>query len=312
MEKMNNKKLIRRSNRREIRRKLVDLIKNPYLLIPCLILVLKCAYILFELYWFTITSFKSPSEFRTDILGLPSTLRWENFTNVLNNFRVKATIGNEIVFIGIAEQFLNTLYYCFVGAFVKVLVPCVVAYAVSKFSYKFNIVLIGTYWVMRLMPVVGTGAASLKLFSALGLYNNMWLFTIVSNFSYTGNSFLIFIAVFSGISNTYREAAAIDGASEIIIFFKIILPQVLNVFVILVFSGFSGNWDNYTTPLLYFPAFPTLSVGIYHLSTTVSGAFSNITTKFAGFLMLSVPIVVVYWLNRKKILGKVSMGGLKE
>lgn len=312
MEKIDRKKLIRKSNGRIIRRKFLDLIKNPYLLIPLIILTLKCIYILFELYWFVITSFKSPSEFRTDILGFPSVFRWENFTNVLNNFRVKVSTGNQIVFIGIAEQFFYTLYYCFVGAVVKVLVPCTVAYAVSKFPYKFNIVLIGTYWIMRLMPVVGTGAASLKLFSAFGLYNNIWLFTIVSNFSYTGNAFLIFIAVFSGVSNTYREAAAIDGASEIIIFFKIILPQVFNVFVILAFSSFAGNWDNYTTPMLYFPAYPTLSVGIYHLSTTVSGAFSNITTKFAGFLMLSIPIVAVYWMNRKKILGKVSMGGLKE
>ena len=312
MDKKQSKILLRKSNRRIFMRRVVALFKNPYLLIPLLVLLLKCAYILFELYWFVITAFKTPSNFRTDLLGLPTSLNWENFVNVLSNFSVKITTESGIKFVGIGMQFVYTLYYCLVGAIVKVLVPCVMAYAVSKFSYKFNIVLIGSYWLMRLMPTVGTGAASMKLFSSLGLYNNLWVFTIVSNFSYTGNAFLIFMAVFSGVSNTYREAGAIDGATELVILFKIILPQVFNIFLILTFTTFAANWDVYSVPMLYFPAYPTLAVGIYQLSMSVSSEFSNVTTKFAGFLMLCIPIVTVYWLNRKKILGKVSMGGIKE
>ena len=312
MDERQKKILLRKANARAYKHRLVALLKNPYLLIPLLILVLKCAYIMFELYWFIVTAFKTQSDFTSNLLGLPKKWQWKNFVDVLNNFKVRVTTDTGVQNVGIGEQFIYTLYYCLVGAVVKVLVPCVMAYAVSKFNYKFNIVLIGSYWLMRLMPTIGTGAASMKLFSGLGLYNNLWLFTIVSNFSYTGNAFLIFMAVFSGVSNTYREAGAIDGASEMVILFKIILPQVFNIFLILTFTTFTVNWDVYSVPMLYFPAYPTLAVGIYQLSTTTTGVLSYISTKFAGFLMLCIPIVTVYWLNRKKILGKVSMGGIKE
>ena len=77
--------------------------------------------------------------------------------------------------------------------------------------------------------------------------------------------------------------------------------------------SFIGFWNDYQTPLLYFPSKPTLSYGLYRFTTdTTSVAGTSTPLALATCFLLMIPILVVFLFTSEKLIGNVSMGGLKE
>lgn len=290
--------------------------KNPLVWITFLYLTINSVWIIYRLFWGLSSSFKSHSEFRRNVFSLPGfpwEWSWKNYAVVFDNFYVKVTSTTEgVYYVGILEQLWNTVYYCTMSSVSAVMATCLVAYAVSKFKYKFNEFLIGCYWCSVILPLVGTGGSSMYLFRLFGLYNNLYLFPIISRYSFLSINFLIFRAAFNGISDSYRDAAYIDGASEFTVMFKVIFPQVSSLIFVTVFLGIAGSWDQYSTPLLYLPQAPTLGVGLYQFSQSVQTEVSSITVKLAACVLMSIPTLIFYFLNKKKIVNRMSIGGLKE
>ena len=152
----------------------------------------------------------------------------------------------------------------------------------------------------------------MHVYRLFGLYDNLYLFSVVSRFTFLSFTFLVFKAAFSGVSSAYREAGIIDGASEFTCMFKIAIPMVYPYIVVNLLTSFVGTWENYQTMLLYLPGYPTLAVGLYKLSLSVETAVSSVNVKLAGCVMMSIPIIILYWFRRSHIIVNLSVGGLKE
>ena len=80
--------------------------------------------------------------------------------------------------------------------------------------------------------------------------------------------------------------------------------------------SFITLWNDYQTPLLYYPNKPTLAYAVYSMANT-GGASATIATtglpqKVAGCMILAIPLVALFIGCRNIILGNLSMGGLKE
>ena len=298
-----------------------------------IVMTLLILYTLSQFYvlgWGLMTSLKSRYDFEVpvsnvlgfpDINGLSREAFWklENYGIMLSKFDIKLngsyySMGNKITYKGVAtiwNMIANSIIYVLIGGTLRALFPCVVAFLCSKYKYKFSKFIIGMIVVLLSIHLIGAGPASLKLYRDLGLYNN-WFGQIIMHSNFLGMYFLVFVAYFDGLSDTYSEAAEIDGASQLAILIKIGLPLAMKMMVTIFLLNSVTLWNDYNTPMLYLPGKPTLSYGIYRFTNDSQLSMANVPTKMAGGMILAIPMTLIFIIFKKKLMGNVTMGGLKE
>lgn len=263
--------------------------------------------------WALITSLKQQLDFRTNALGLPNMkfgLAFENYPIVFKEFKMIVMAGGQQEYINVWEMLLNTILYAGVGAFISALIPCLVAYVCAKFDYKFNSVIYGIVIVAMVLPIVGSAPSAMKILKDFGIYNTIYG-TWIQKFHFLGMYFLVYYASFKGFSNTYLEAAYIDGAGEWRVLFSVVLPLVRNTFLTILLIRFIEYWNDFQTPLLYIPSHPTLAVGLYNLGNSTVGALNWVPRKMAACIILLVPIMALFMAFKDKLMGNLTMGGIK-
>ena len=287
---------------------------SPFNIILFVILAIQCLSILYLLYWALITSVKFQSDFRVNMYGLPKGWPWEwnwnNFGDVFMKFYVPVKRGGNRVNVGMEYQLLYTLIYCLSGALTSTLVPCFVAYCAAKFKFFFSKVLEGIVLVTMVLPIVGNAASTLQFLNFFGLYDNIWL-NFVTQFHFMGMYFLIFKSTFASLPEDYREAAYLDGANDYVILFRIMLPMVSKIIFTVILLKFIGFWEDYQTPLLYVPNYPTVAYGVYYFSRVSQGPLNTTPARMASALLMAIPIIALYIAFKERLMGNLSMGGLK-
>ena len=209
------------------------------------------------------------------------------------------------------EILMNTVLYTVGGALILAVMPCVMGYMCAKYPYKFSSILVTVALFAMIMPSVGTYPVELVLLRKLGLYNSIWG-NWIQACSFAGQYFFVYVAFFSGVDQTYTEAAEIDGASQLRVLIQIIIPLASKMIATVFLIQFINRWNDYQTPLLYLPTHPTLSYALFmRIGVVSSDAINDLPGKCAGCLMLALPIIVLFISFRDKIMGNVSMGGLK-
>ena len=129
---------------------------------------------------------------------------------------------------------------------------------------------------------------------------------------FLGMYFLVYQGVFRGIHQSVTEAAKIDGAGNMRIFLRIILPLAKTTFFLVFLLQFIAFWNDYQTPLLYLPNHPTIAQGLYYFNFSTSNEFSTVPAKIAGAMFVLIPILIVFMIFKNKLMGNLTLGGDKE
>ena len=111
------------------------------------------------------------------------------------------------------------------------------------------------------------------------------------------------------------EAAEMDGASQGMIFLRIILPLSFKMLGTIVLLNFVQLWNDYQTVLLFLPTHHTLTCAVYASvggSTSGGGTLSELPIRVAGCMVLAIPMLIIFIILKNKLMGNVSLGGLKE
>jgi ABC-type glycerol-3-phosphate transport system permease component len=245
--------------------------------------------------------------------GLPKTWYW-NFSFVIENFIVQATdpLGLGLpVKVGLLEMFGNSILYSLGCSFFHTFVMCLTAYACARFPYKYSKIIHTTVIVVMIIPIVGNAPSELAMAIRLGIYNKIWgMWMMRANF--LGMYFLVFHGMVRTLGKEYWEAAYIDGAGQFTVLFRIILPLLRNTIGLVILLLFIQFWNDYQTPLLYVPSYPTIAYGIYDLSNTFDRVMSSVPMKMTACIVFVMPILLLYIVFKDKLMGNVTMGGIKE
>ncbi|MGN1077294.1 MAG: ABC transporter permease subunit, partial [Candidatus Gallimonas sp.] len=125
--------------------------------------------------------------------------------------------------------------------------------------------------------------------------------------------FLVFYAQLRAFPKDYSEAAYIDGAGNFTVMMRIIFPLVRGTFFTVTLLLFINSWNDYTTPMLYMPNVPTLSYGLYYYTFVLKNSSTqSFPMRMAGCIVMMLPILAVFLVFHKRLIGNVSMGGIKE
>jgi len=288
--------------------------KKSYSLGIILVMIILWLYVIsliIPMFWAVLTSFKDILDYIENPLGIPNQFKFENYITAYQYFFVAVDDGGNTKYIYIEEMLLNSLLYAVGAAFFSTLATAVVAYVTSRFKYKFSNVV---YWIVvitMILPIVGSLPSEIEVTKALGLYDTIFgMYILKANF--LGLYFLVFHASFKSIPQDYVDAAVMDGAGNLKIFSKIMLPIVKKLFGTIMLIRFIEYWNDYQTPMIYLPNRPTLAVGLFNYSGSTIGAISSTPLKLAGALMIFVPIFIVFIFMQKQLIGGMSMGGIKE
>ncbi len=211
----------------------------------------------------------------------------------------------------------------FLGLFnsVKVALPAtlltayfsaITAFGMAMYEWKGNNILFRVIVVFMMIP------AQLSL---IGFYNlcqklhliDSYIPLIIPAMASPGIVFFLRQYVKATLSKSLMEAARIDGASEIHIFHRIVLPIMAPGIATMSIGAFIGNWNSYLVPLILLntPRKMTLPVMISTLNAATD-LQKNQGAIYLGVAISVVPIIIVFCFCSKYIISSISAGSVKE
>ena len=275
-----------------------------------IVLIIYFLSLLIPVGWAIYTSFNDKTAYRAFYQygkEFPTKLTVDNFVIAFTKFTFTARTGGKYNFL---EMIGHSLIYAFGSAFIFTLTPCLVAYCAARFKFKFSKVLYAFVIITMSLPIVGAMPSELRMLKMLGLYDTFFgMFLLRANF--LSINFLIFYAQFKMIPMTYSEAAKVDGASNFRIMTTVIFPQAFPTMTTIFLLNFITFWNDYQIPRVYLPSYPTLAEGLFTFALTGERAVNYVPVKLAGFIGLTLPIVIVFALLNRYLKLNVATGGIK-
>ena len=228
-------------------------------------------------------------------------------------------MSNASIWIG----FKNAVIYSLVFTFVSVFVTLLAAYPMSRTDFKgrgfFNVLFVITmFFGGGLIPTY-------LLISNMGLKNSMWAIILPGAFSVW--NMIIARTYYQGIPSELREAAEVDGANEMVYYFKILLPVCTPVIAVLALWQFVGMWNSYFDAMIYLNDAAKQPLQLVLRSILIqnqpeSGMISDMQStaqraqlaellKYATIIVSSLPLIVMYPFFQKYFDAGIMAGSIK-
>lgn len=252
------------------------------------------------LFWTFMSGLKTHSEIVLNPFALPVRAIWSHFAEVTTLLEVNGH--------GFWSMLFNSTYFSVLGAFLTQFVTATFAYTCTKYKFKGSEIPYIIILVMLTLPLYGTAGATYKLYRDLGMIDSYWL--ILVNLGGMNAAFLYYRAFFKNVSNTYMEAAQIDGAGHFTVYLKVIFPQTRPLFGALFLTTWLSSWNSYDSALVYLPNLPTLTVGLYQFNTEMIYR-ARLDILFAGCFIAAIPAIILFVAFNNVLTTNVSLGGIK-
>lgn len=147
------------------------------------------------------------------------------------------------------RAYVVTFSQAVLGTLLAGVIAGMVAYPISRTNFRFRGVVTGFIFFTMLFSagMIPTYLVYSKLY---GISNTYWVYILPGMTGGAWNT-LVYRTFFKGIPESLFESAHIDGAKELTIFYKIVVPLSKPVFASLGFMTLVGKWNNYTTSMVY-------------------------------------------------------------
>jgi len=259
-------------------------------------------WVIYPMLWVAYSSLKDDALIFKDAFALPllGDLRFENYTRAWSAARFSDYLLNSVLVTGVSVTLI-------------VLLGAMAAYALSRFYHPLAR---GVFWLFLAGLMIPVQLSIVPLFfelRALGLLNSKLGLILV----YTANGlpFAIFILAgfFKSLPRSLYEAAVVDGCTEASAFWRVMLPLAKPGLVTVAIFQFIGIWKEYFFAFMFTSgsaAARTLPLGLANLSIT-SQYRSDYGMLFAGLVIVTVPVLLVYVFLQKHLVKGVTAGALK-
>lgn len=251
---------------------------------------------LFPLAWMIIAGFKSKTEvIRTPFQFFPEVWRWENYAQILSD-----------------PTFTRTMLWTFGGAILFTLLSLTVnslaAYAFARLEFRFK----RTLWVIVITTMFIPGMTilltSFIVVTRLSMLDTMAVLVIPG--AATAASVFFIRQFYLNIPASLEEAAMLDGCGRFRIFTKVFLPLSKPPFVVMGITAFLAYWNSYVWPIMTITT-PERYVVQQYLATFRSERSSELGLLMAGSVLAAAPVVILFLIFQRQIIGNIKMAGLK-
>lgn len=266
-------------------------------------LVLMSAVWLVPIVWILLTSFSTDPGINIRNF-VPEEFTLVNYKNLL--------FGSDTV-SQFPQWFMNTLIVAIFTCIVSTSFVLMVAYAMSCMRFKSRKTLMNLSVIINLFPGVLSMIAVYFVLKHVDLTNTYAGLIMVYSGS-AGLGYLIAKGFFDTVPDTLREAAKIDGASEIRTFFQVVVPMSKSIIVYTVINSFLVPWADFVYARLILNSGLskdwTVAIGLYNMldKTLINHYFAQFC---AGGVIVSIPISVLFVIMQKFYVEGITGGAVK-
>ena len=233
---------------------------------------------------------------------VPDNLRlgFGNFSRLFSGTMFSKWLANTIV-VSICSCALTTLFIL------------MVSYALSRLRFRFRKPIMNVLLVLGMFPGFMSMIAVYFILKAMGLTNSLTALILV----YSGSaalSYYICKGFFDTIPKAMEEAAILDGASQPMVFFKIILPLAKPIIVYTVLTSFISPWCDFifVNTIISDRNKYTVSLGLYKMINAEKNSFNdNFTVFCAGAFVVGAIIVSLFMSMQKYYVEGITSGAVK-
>ncbi|HET9007006.1 MAG TPA: carbohydrate ABC transporter permease [Actinomycetes bacterium] len=228
----------------------------------------------------------------------PDAFQWSNFTEVFRPFPF-------------VRYTFNTLTYAVLATVGVILSSIPVAYALSRLRWRGRQTAFLLVLATLMLPPQVTVVPLYVIFVRLGWVGSLKPLIIPLFF---GDAFSIFLLrqFFMTIPQELSDAARVDGASDLQILTRVIVPLAKPAIAAVALFQFLYSWNDFFNPLLYAGNSPeswTLAVALTQLTTLSRGVLWNL--QMAGALLFTIPVIIVFFFAQKVFVEGVTLTGVK-
>jgi len=262
------------------------------------ILVIMGAVIFLPMYYTIINAFKPTAEVNiTPPLFYVMKPTLQNFIDLFTNIN--------ITWVPVSRYIFNTVFISVASTFGCLVFGSITAYALSKVrmpGYKLIFAMI-KYSLM--ISSVISGLAAFVIYVALG-WLNTYTISIVPTWAGTMGLYLMKQYIDGNVSDEMIEAARIDGASEVSIYWRIVMPLVKPAWLTLIVTTFQSVWSAGSSTYVWSEQLKTFNTALGDIQAVSSGAGSA-----GAVLLMSVPIAM-FLINESQIVETMASSGMKD
>ena len=267
------------------------------------LIVLAFSFVL-PFYWMGSSALKNDSQvFTVPPVWVPNPAHWNNYWDAWNTYNFNRYVVNTVFNHGLPVM---------IGT---VLSSAIVAYGFARLQWPGRDILFSICLMTMMIPYAVIMVPLFITFKHLGWINTYRPLTVPA---YFGNPFFIFMLrqFYRSIPEELSDAARIDGANEFGILLRIMLPLSKPALMVVALFAFLGAWNDYLGPLIYLNQEQqyTIALGIENLRRTIASV--GATALAYPYLMavstiVTLPILIVFFLAQRTFIEGVSMTGLK-
>ena len=255
-------------------------------------------FLLFPVYWMLVTSLKVNAESYRVIPTLwPEKLSIDGYLTLIRGGKFLIYYKNNIIVSAMAA-----LVICFISIFA--------GYALSRFHFKWNRIMLATFAFAQMMPVISRLISLYTILRRLNLTNSHLGLVLAISATQVPFTVSLMASFFDGIPIDLEEAASMDGAGRINTLFRVIIPLVVPGILAVGVYSFLMTWDDYlhAITLIRSNELWTLSQG---LKLTYMGEVSDWQLLNSASTLGAIPMVFVFFFFQKYMIKGLVAGAVK-
>ncbi|MFZ5673290.1 MAG: carbohydrate ABC transporter permease [Pseudomonadota bacterium] len=261
------------------------------------VLVIASFIALVPTFYMIMTALKSEEEYAIDKLGLPDAPILDNFRAVLVDSPFLAWMVNSFILV--------------VGSVaLSIVVSCLAAYAIARMEFKGRDTLLALSTSLMAVPPVVMIVPLFVLYTQLDLISTYQGAILIYAGLITPFSVYLLTTFFRTVPKELFESAKLDGAGDLLILWKIVLPLSLPALVTLVVVNSLYVWNDLLIAIIFLQedAKRTLMAGI----SVFQGRYNNqVPLTMAGMVIASAPMFILYIAFQKHFIRGLMAGAIK-
>ncbi len=266
-------------------------------------LMLSCAIVIYPVLWVIKMALTPSQGFALSANPFPDTVSLQNFADIMTT-----TDADGRWLFG--RQFFNSVVISVATTILGITLATTAGYAFSRFTFPGKDAGMKAFLVSQMFPGVVMALPLYILLNKLGLLNSMTGLVLV--YSTTAIPFCVWMlkGYFDTIPKDLEEAALIDGASQWTIFIKVVLPLAKPAIVVTALFSFMTAWNEFILAATFLGderAF-TLPVALQRFVGSYNTEWGHFA---AGAIIVSTPVMILFFILQKHLVGGLTAGGVK-
>lgn len=254
-------------------------------------------FCLFPVVWMLYSSLKEESEFKQNLLSLPTQLHFENYQTAVKTGKMDTA-------------FVNSVLVSVTAVVVLLLIAFLAGTIFGRYVFKGKKLLYTMFLMGMLIPVHSLLVPVFIELKTFSLNNNRFVLALIYAAFGLPKAIFLMTTYASTIPRELEEAAIIDGGNTHDVFFRIFLPISKPILSTITILSFLDAWNEFPFSLVLMgkPELKTLPIAL----TYFTGQYSvDYTPMMAGLAIATLPVVIVYFIFHKKIMEGMVAGAVK-